>query len=92
MVRQGEDTMIKIITKRIDEVVAGEIIRGSVINGWSEVISVDVDEEYPATEIKVYRPATNGGIVDPIQRGRGTQRKLLLPSFDLVEVQVRVAA
>jgi hypothetical protein len=74
--------------KRIDQIVVGEIVKGGVIGGWSEVFAVDVDEEYPATKLTWYRLATNGGIVDPNQRGRATKHTQVLASFDLVYVQV----
>ena len=89
MVRQGKDTMkcIHIHTKRIGEVEVGDIIRGGVVSGWSKVIAVDNQVELFTTTLTWYRPATNGGIVDPNQRGRATQQKQVLASWDLVEVQ-----
>jgi hypothetical protein len=81
---------IALITKRIGDLIVGEVVRGGNIAGWSEVSEINAVEGIPAMQVTWYRPATNGGIVDPNQRGRSTKRTQILPSFDLVEVQVRI--
>jgi hypothetical protein len=78
--------------KRVDQVVAGDIIRSAkgehdTIKGWSEVMSVEVDEEYPATTIKFFRPPTEMGRIAPARPSRMACITKLLPSFDLVDVQ-----
>ena len=92
MVRQGKDTMkcIHIHTKRIGELEVGDIVKGGNVHAWSQVLAVEVSEELPTTKLTWTRPATNGGIVDPIQRGRATKQTQLLASWDLVEVQGEV--
>lgn len=80
-------TIIKI--KRVDQIEVGDIVRSqnNTILAWHEVISVDVDEEMPATTVKVYRPATEDGKIIK-QRGHHTAKEIVLPSWDLVDVQV----
>jgi len=84
---------VKIVFKRIDEIVVGDIVRSApreyqTIKDWSEVMGVEVDEEYPVTMLRIFRPRTNDGFVDISQIGRVNLRPVQLSSFDLVEVQV----
>lgn len=94
----SEFTQLK--QKRIDQIEVGDIVRSAhgeyqTIKNWSEVISVEVDEEMPATTVKVYRPRTNDGKVADVfgmmttksGRTHAQTQTMILPSFDLVDVQ-----
>jgi hypothetical protein len=78
---------IHIHTKRIGELEVGDIVKGGNVHGWSLVLGVEVNEEHHTTKLTWHRPATNGGEVDPMQRGRATKQVQVLPSWDLVEAQ-----